>query len=194
MVRVTSFTERRGWPRGIPCSWLYMNWGSSQLSRTSGRTTTALLSHGMTMNLRRAALFLASTGTCGWPDGERPPVGIFPGSDQENLGRVSTKRPTGGGLLLGVQLASRYEHPVSWGICGDRGGTGLAVGQEGREVVIFGVHNRRGVVQSPEDRLCGTAEVPPAGVGFCAACHPGHRDRVPSCIGLSARHVTPRPL
>ena len=39
-------------------------------------------------------------------------------------------------------------------------------------VPIFGVHHVQVGVQAPADRLCRTVEVPPSGVGFCAARHP----------------------
>ena len=37
---------------------------------------------------------------------------------------------------------------------------------------IFGGHHEQGGGQAPVDCIYGTAEVPTAGVAFCAACHP----------------------
>ena len=52
------------------------------------------------------------------------------------------------------------------------------VGVEGGRMASFGGHHDQGGGKSPADRLCGPAEFPPAGMGFRAAHHPGHRDDV----------------
>ena len=58
--------------------------------------------------------------------------------------------------------------------------------REGVGVEIFGGHNIWGVRQATADPLRGPAEVPPSGVGFCAACHPLNREIIPTHIGRAA--------
>ena len=41
------------------------------------------------------------------------------------------------------------------------------------------LYNGRGGMQSPTDRLCGPAKVPPTGVEFCAVRYPGPWVRLP---------------
>ena len=98
----------------------------------------------------------------------RGPVGIFPGAKQEHIGSVSMERPANSGLLPGLWPANRDRNQISRGICGGRGGAGSVVGGEGGGVDIFGGYHGQGGGQAPIDRLCGPAEVPPSGVGFCA--------------------------
>ena len=107
-------------------------------------------------------------------------MGIFTGSDQEHLGNVFSERPAGRGLILWVSIENCDGNQVYGGLHGDGGGAGLMVVVEGVRVEVSGVHHGRGVMQAPVDRLCGNSEVPPAGVGFCAARHPGHMEGVPS--------------
>ena len=104
------------------------------------------------------------------------------------------ERTTGRGLYWGVQLESRDGKLVYGGLRGDRGGAGLVVGQEDIGVEIFGVHHGRGGMQATADRLCRTAEVPIARVGFFAANHPGHSDGVPAGRGSPKRQVPPGPI
>ena len=68
------------------------------------------------------------------------------------------------------------------------------VGLEGGGMESFGGHHVQGVGQVPVDRLCGPAEVPPEGVGFCIARHPGHRDGVPSRGIFAVQRAPPVPL
>ena len=88
---------------------------------------------------------------------------------------------------MGVGPAYRHGDQVPMGICENEGGAGSVVRQEVGWMEIFGG-------QAPVDRLCGTAEVPPSGVGFCAARHLRQRDGVSDYGGRAARRVTPGPL
>ena len=65
---------------------------------------------------------------------------------------------------------------------------------EGGGVARFGGHHSRGDRHAPADRLLRPAEVPPSGVGFCAACHPRHMKGVPYRGGRAVRRVPPGPL
>ena len=61
--------------------------------------------------------------TPGCLDGERAPVRLLTGDDQDDLGRVSPEHPADRGLLPGLRTSDRDGMPLPWGICGDQGGT-----------------------------------------------------------------------
>ena len=97
------------------------------------------------------------------------------------------ERPASGRIFLGVRPANHDRRQIYRGIRVEGGGAGSVIGVESGVVAIFGGHNGRCGGQSPVDRLRGPAEVPPAGVGFCAARHPRYRDGVPAHIGRAAQ-------
>ena len=53
------------------------------------------------------------------------PAGIFPGYDQEHIGRVSTERPAGGGLLSWMRIGDCDRQQIYGGLCVDGGFVGL---------------------------------------------------------------------
>ena len=68
------------------------------------------------------------------------------------------------------------------------------VGGEGVGLEIFGGYHSRGGRAAPADSLRRSEEGSPLEVVFRAASRPGHRARVPSHGGLSARRVYIGPL
>ena len=51
-------------------------------------------------------------------------MGLLPGANQENFGRVSAERPASGGLHQGIHPAGCDREMVPWGILQDKGGAG----------------------------------------------------------------------
>ena len=100
---------------------------------------------------------------------------LLPRADKEHHGRVSPEIASCGGLLSGVRVTGCNRYPVPLGLRWDRDSVGTVDGGEGCRMTVFGGHLGWGGASAPADRLHGLAEVPLAGVGLCAACHPGHR-------------------
>ena len=99
-----------------------------------------------------------------------------------------------GGLLLGSRPVDSNGEPVPRGVCWGEGGSGLMVVGKVGGMAGFGGHHGRVGRKSPIYRLRRAAEVPPAGVGFIAAYHPGRRDRVSASGGHAARSIPLGPL
>ena len=119
---------------------------------------------------------------------------LLTGANQEHLGCVSPERPVGRGLLLGLRNIDSDRKPLPWGLCGEQDGKGYLARGERERLSGFGCHLGRGGALSPAERICGPAEFLPAGVGLCAAHHPGHRDGLPGGGGCAAGHLPPGPI
>ena len=80
------------------------------------------------------------------------------------------------------------------GIHGGGGVSGSVFGGDGGGIVNFSGHYGCGSGKGPTDRISQSKEVPPAGVGFCAAHPPVNRDVVSACGGRTVRRVPTKPL
>ena len=75
--------------------------------------------------------------------------------------------------FVDTDLRSQWVADI-WGLRDEEVGAGLVDIGEDKGVDICGGCHAWGGVQAPADCLCGSAEFPPAGVGFWAVHHHGH--------------------